>query len=351
MNSKTCVLTSAGKSLLIKRPAFIAHRPLWKRALAFPLLLPLSIFVVVLSLTFSSFFFLRNKLWPTQSVQTAVSSTARFVALNRFLATKLNLLEDYAAYDTLNFVLRSFALVLHLQQLCFGKTIFSEFNNWFNFFFSRTIFFDDIVINAKHQQFVILGAGFDFRAHRLSLDEGCKVFEVDALLTQQKKKEIVTKYSDHFSYEKHNKIEVHYASVDFSKNENFIEKIKEQGFDVSIPATILMEGVTYYLEWEDLEKTLKQIAESCAAGSLLTFDFSPKKFPESLKAASKVGEPPKFGLDTNETPHSKFLPLGFSSVEVWLGAEELFNRYAARVENLHNKYSPLATLNVCCLRV
>ena len=47
---------------------------------------------------------------------------------------------------------------------------------------SRTRFIDDLVIQSTSEdikQYVILGAGYDVRAHRLNLPPHVKIFEVD----------------------------------------------------------------------------------------------------------------------------------------------------------------------------
>ena len=52
-----------------------------------------------------------------------------------------------------------------------------------------------------------------------------------------------------------------------------------------------------------------------------------------------------FGLDeSSETPELKFLPLGFSSLEVWLGAGEIYRRYE-QIKNMHSPFKSSSTQN------
>ena len=57
---------------------------------------------------------------------------------------------------------------------------------------SRTRFIDDLIEKStsdKVEQYVILGAGYDSRAHRLKLPSGLKIFEVDQPEVQERKRE------------------------------------------------------------------------------------------------------------------------------------------------------------------
>ena len=55
---------------------------------------------------------------------------------------------------------------------------------------ARTRFIDDLVKESTEngiEQYVILGAGYDMRAHRLDLPASLKIFEVDQPIVQSKK--------------------------------------------------------------------------------------------------------------------------------------------------------------------
>jgi O-methyltransferase involved in polyketide biosynthesis len=54
----------------------------------------------------------------------------------------------------------------------------------------------------------------------------------------------------------------------------------QSGFDVSTPALIVWEGVTYYLPEPAIRATLRRIATGCDPSSLLLFDFFTRGFVE-----------------------------------------------------------------------
>ena len=272
------------------------------------------------------------------AVKTGVSNTAIGVASSRFICHSLGLINDPYAWYLLTWKHRIPAIFQYFQLLLFGNVFLLSLGNrrqnFFEMLISRTIFFDSVVENSKLKQYVILGAGFDCRGHRLNLPPDCKIFEVDAPLTQKSKKEMVEKSASKFP--SHSKIT--YVPCDFS-TDDFLERLQANGFDMNTPTVFTLEGVSRYLTWEQLSETLRKVTK-CAKGSLLAFNVSidnwstPEKrakykdSQQALEWVAKIGEPVKFGMDEDkDTPASKFLPLGFSSVEAWLGPEEMKRRY------------------------
>ena len=63
-----------------------------------------------------------------------------------------------------------------------------------------------------------------------------------------------------------------YVSCDFSQD-NFLERLQANGFDMNIPTVFTLEGVTRYLTWEQLSDTLIKVTK-CAKGSLLAMNIS-----------------------------------------------------------------------------
>ena len=120
---------------------------------------------------------------------------------------------------------------------------------------SRTRFIDDLIekfANKKFEQYIILGAGYDSRAHRLNLPSGLKIFEVDQSEIQERK---LSKLSDDSS----NSENITYVSVDFN-----IQSLKEQllinGFDKSKSTIFTLEGVSQYITKKALNSTLNELA-------------------------------------------------------------------------------------------
>jgi len=99
-----------------------------------------------------------------------------------------------------------------------------------------------------------------------------------------------------------------FVPIDF-RQESWVDKLVENGFDTLKKTFFLWEGVTVYLEEESVKQTLKTVAKSSGRGSVIAFDFYSKAFitgggsflmKHSLKILKITGEPFKFGIDTTE---------------------------------------------------
>ncbi|HYK91141.1 MAG TPA: SAM-dependent methyltransferase, partial [Acidobacteriota bacterium] len=162
---------------------------------------------------------------------------------------------------------------------------------------ARVWFFDNVVARylASIRQFVILGAGFDTRACRLSKGNLVRCFEVDAPKTQAIKRKLLEKAGIDASG-------ITFVSADF-EIEDWLARLVEAGFDSGKPALFLWEGVILYLDREAVESTLRKIAGT-AEGSIVAFDYLTKETLESQSvymryaraAAKAAGEPFKFGI-------------------------------------------------------
>jgi methyltransferase (TIGR00027 family) len=151
-------------------------------------------------------------------------------------------------------------------------------------------------------QFVILGAGFDTRAYRLTSDTRVRVFEVDSPATQRVKRETLEKAGI-------DSRAVTFVPADFEK-EDWLACLTAAGFEAGERTLFLWEGVTMYLDRAAVEDTLRKIA-STAPGSAVAFDYfttealeSPALYWRYGRAATKAaGETLKFGVDS--TPPSR----------------------------------------------
>lgn len=162
---------------------------------------------------------------------------------------------------------------------------------------ARTIYLDDMIRRYAGQveQFVVMGAGYDVRAHGELQQENLTFFELDQPVVQQHKQACLQAAGisgDH----------VRFASIDFEKESAF-EKLREAGFDASRKTIFLWEGVTLYLSETDVRKTLGEIRGNAAAGSVLLADFYAHRFLQlaNISAQKKVldqtGENLVFGFD------------------------------------------------------
>ena len=171
---------------------------------------------------------------------------------------------------------------------------------------SRTRFIDDLIEKSAAGgagQYVILGAGYDTRAHRLKLPSSLKIFEVDQPEVQARKRSKLPK-------ELPNSENVTYVSVDFN-HQLLTEQLMVAGFDQSKPTVFTLEGVSQYVTKEAVASTIKGLAELTRKTSATFFmsyvdkllDTEPaacfgKGYPKAAERAetvkrlsAKVGEP------------------------------------------------------------
>ena len=120
---------------------------------------------------------------------------------------------------------------------------------------SRTRFIDDLIEKGASidiEQYVILGAGYDSRAHRLKLTSKLKIFEVDQPEVQERKRSRLPDKT-------RNKGNVTYISIDFN-NQSLKEQLLNVGFDQSKSTIYTLEGVSQYITKEAFNSTLKELA-------------------------------------------------------------------------------------------
>ena len=134
---------------------------------------------------------------------------------------------------------------------------------------ARTRFIDDQVEQAAErgaEQYLILGAGYDMRAHRLSLPPTTRVFEVDQAEVQQRKRAIMPKELEKAG-------SVSYVSVDFN-HQSLSEQLLAAGFDPKKSTVITLEGVSQYISKEALAGTLEELAKLLNSAPRATFVMS-----------------------------------------------------------------------------
>lgn len=164
----------------------------------------------------------------------------------------------------------------------------------------RTKVIDDAVSTAAAgaDQCVLLGAGYDTRAHRLPELTGCRVFEVDHPATQGAKRAVLERLGTAVA-------DVTYVAVDFERDD-LESGLEGAGFERTHPAVFVWEGVTQYLTPEAVASTLEVLRGLAAPGSVLVVTYvdaralgGASQFTEAprwLRAVARVGEPWIFGL-------------------------------------------------------
>lgn len=172
---------------------------------------------------------------------------------------------------------------------------------------ARTKHFDHLFKNAlqeKIPQIVFLGAGYDTRVIRYEeYIQHTKIFELDALSTQQQKIKMLQK----------NNIKIHpntsFVPINFSKQKIGTELLKT-AYDPSKRSLFIWEGVTMYLTKKAVIETLTFIKNFSGNGSCIAFDYYDNSLIEEknrsygakelLAAVAKKGEPFLFGIPEGE---------------------------------------------------
>lgn len=171
---------------------------------------------------------------------------------------------------------------------------------------ARTRYIDDFIENSSlkgFEQYVILGAGYDLRAHRLKLSPSMKIFEVDQKEVQNiKRKKLPAKIK--------NLENITYVSVDFN-SQSLRNQLINAGFDQNKSTVFTLEGVSQYIPKSALLSTIDEICEltkntrcsfyiSYVNQKLKTntkkcfgegYPNPEKKANMIMKLAAKVGEP------------------------------------------------------------
>jgi len=168
----------------------------------------------------------------------------------------------------------------------------------------RTCWIDDQLRAALHggiSQVVILGAGYDCRAYRLSGIERTHVFELDQPSTLAEKKARLT-----FIY---GALPVHVTFVEVDFNQQEVSTVlKSSGFDQFTPTFFLIEGVFHYLTAQAVDATLRSISSVASPGSQLIFTYIHQGLLDGSVLFGNMGHVPTTLQESNETWTFGFRP-------------------------------------------
>ncbi|HEY6175634.1 MAG TPA: SAM-dependent methyltransferase, partial [Kofleriaceae bacterium] len=190
---------------------------------------------------------------------------------------------------------------------------------------ARTAYIDDAVraaIRDGIDQFVILGAGFDCRAHRMPELAGARVYEVDRADTQAVKRARVPPHPA-----------VRYVAVDFLRDD-LGAALAEAGWEASRRTLFLWEGVTNYLTAPAVIATLDWIGTTAPGGRIVftyihvglldgTASFTGGEL--LLDNVRRLGEPWTFGLHPEAV--ADFVAARGLALRDDLGADDYRRRY------------------------
>jgi methyltransferase (TIGR00027 family) len=168
---------------------------------------------------------------------------------------------------------------------------------------ARTRIIDDVARDCTRdgvRQVVLLGAGFDCRAHRLPELSGAAVYEVDRPDTQALKRSRLAAAATHR--------DVRYVALDFLRDD-VGAALAGAGWNAAAPTLFVWEGVTNYLSADAVADVLRWIGGT-AAGSTLVFTYIHAGLLDGsvrfdggdlmLSNVRSLGEPWTFGLDPRE---------------------------------------------------
>lgn len=241
------------------------------------------------------------------------SSTAQFNALFRALESSRprskRLLYDPLAREFLGRV-RPLYLVSRLPVIGRSNLLYMDWR-WPGVrpsHIARTCWIDDRLQTALESgidQVVILGAGYDCRAYRMTCMKGRPVFEIDHPSTLAEKVDHLTRVTGSLPDN------VTFLGADFT-SQDLRAVLDDSPFDPSLPTFFLLEGLLHYLDADGVDRLLRSISAASAPGSRLVFTYIHRglldgtvefgdmgRVPTTLRA---IGETWMFGLYPEEVP-------------------------------------------------
>ncbi len=241
----------------------------------------------------------------SENLDTSIVSSAVAVAALRAASA---LSHDTAVrnpdYLARHFISLKFRLLLSLPHAALRELVEKMVPGGYCYFLARAKFFDEKLISAIEdgiEQVVILGAGFDTRAHRFKCELGNRrIFELDLAKMQRYKKEKLAAINT-----PQNK-NVEYAIANFLNN-TLHDVLSTTNFDPARSTIFLIEGLSYYLPPEIFRSIVAYSQDYCSSKNQLVFDYSTKAFVQGdtstygsenmAKWLKKNNEPFLFGLE------------------------------------------------------
>ncbi|WP_413729755.1 class I SAM-dependent methyltransferase [Sodalis sp. RH22] len=263
------------------------------------------------------------------------SSTAEMTCLFRaksFGETRQHFKGDDFIAVMICYALNSFLSLMHKSFLLNDEMFNASVPpGAYEYILGRTNFLDNIFMTlpADCKQVFILGAGFDSRCCRFQQQlRHCQVYEVDHPDMQQQKRAIFKKIDIDFP------ANVHFIAIDFSR-QRINEILTQRAIPRGEKCFFVLEGLTYYLEAEQVEAIFTAISRHGGPGSQVFFDYvdtaaiagenSQYGLQECVTAVRKLGEARTFGIEADKA--AQFLaPFHFDIIEQ-LTSREMEEQY------------------------
>ena len=222
----------------------------------------------------------------------SVGATATMVAGQRVLAHREQLIDDPYAEP----LVRAVGLDFFTKALD-GEVKFEDINPAFTTrkaaeaMTVRTRWFDQLFLDAAAngvRQAVILAAGLDARAYRLSWPAGTVVFEVDQPEVIEFKSTTLASLGASPTADR--------RAVAIDLREDWVKALQDNGFDSSAPTAWIAEGLLIYLPPEAQDTLFDNITAISAPGSYLATEqvgdmsgFSDDRFAEMRDRMRDLG--------------------------------------------------------------
>lgn len=241
------------------------------------------------------------------------SKTARYMALYRAMETmrprsKRLFTDPYAIHflTPAHRLLCSLALLPPAERL-FYDLIQRRIPGALASGLARTRLIDDLLETTLQQgagQVIILGAGFDTRNLRLTNLQDLPIIEIDHPDTARRKLHTLSRHIKTLPKN------TRYLSIDFN-SQSLEDLFRQQSIDLSIPTTLIWEGVTNYLQKEAVDAVFA-LARKFAKGSFVIFTYIDKQVLENptlyygamrlIKDLDAIEERWTFGFRPEELP-------------------------------------------------
>ena len=201
---------------------------------------------------------------------------------------------------------------------------------------ARARYFDEVALDAVGRgvrQILVLGAGLDTFAYRhAEALASAVVYEVDKPETQTWKREALS------GVDLAHPPNIRYVAADLGHG-SLLDELDCAGFDRRSPAVVSWLGVTYYLDYASVARTVEQLGQVCSSSSLVMDYFRPRDcwddgMINGADVARQRGEP--WVTTLTDTDVDKLLtPNGFSVVELFT-SEHALQRYPSDVRLASN---------------
>ena len=184
----------------------------------------------------------------------------------------------------------------------------------------RTRYFDDFLQRITRQQaisqVVLLAAGLDTRAYRLSWPEDTIIFELDQPAVLAHKESVLREAGARPTCRR--------RSAGANLAAPWTDALVEMGFEPRLPAVWLLEGFLFYLPNESITSILDTVTSLSAAGSWVGFDIINSTMLTSPITAKWIAMQAQSGapwIGTMDDPRAFMARRGWETALMQAGAE------------------------------